>query len=444
MSPAGGQLFLNGLPVSVFRPLTPGLNVLHYKVKTGTCSTSDTLKVRVDTKPVVTLQSFGSKTICGFDTLVPLFSTPKGGFYNSPAVVDSSLNPKFLAPGNQTITYYALNGVCKDSASITFNILAVPVVDAGSLDTLCQGGDFKTLTGFSPSGGTWTGTNVSGTGIFNPLIGGINQIFYKIPAQSGFSCAGRDSKLIFVTPKPRFNLPPDTSVCAGNFIQLNPLYTQAVSWKWQDGSTSPFILASEPGSYYLAVSDKYCTWNTDTFTIRRKIEIPVFSFGRDSNACFNNPVLLKGPSNMGAYEWRGLDSTKVLGTDSVFELSDPATIRLTVRAKEGECYFTDEIIVEEVNCEEIFIPQAFSPNGDGENDYWKIFGISLDNLNAKVFNEWGECVYASRDLEDKWDGTYNGKKCSPGGYQYVIEYQGVTPRGRKFKEKKAGVIFLVK
>ena len=147
---------------------------------------------------------------------------------------------------------------------------------------------------------------------------------------------------------------------------------------------------------------------------------------------------------MANYEWTWLDSNRVLSRDSVFVLTDPASVRLTVRSKEGRCFYSDELIVEERLCDEIHIPQAFSPNGDGENDYWKIFGISLERLNLKVFNEWGECVYFSTDLSDKWDGTYNNKKCPAGGYQYIIEYVGTTPRGRKFKERKAGVLLLVK
>jgi gliding motility-associated-like protein len=395
-------------------------------------------------RPILTLTSFAPVNLCGFDTLIQLYANPPGGSFQNPAVTDSNqtLNPKFLLPGPHRIFYYATNGVCMDSASLNFNILAVPLVEAGPLDTLCQGGPAVSLSNFSPTGGVWEGLNVEPAGLFKPSKPGWNRVYYKIPAQAGFSCAGRDGKDIFVTPRPRVSLPADTSVCEGAPIQLNLLY--GIRWKWQDGSEKPWFLAQEPGSYYVAFSDKFCTWQSDTFVIRRKIPLPSFSLGKDSNACFNNPVVLKGPPGMENYEWTFLDSNTVLGTDSTFELKDPAAITLTVKSPQGACYYTDHIRVEEVLCDEIFIPQAFSPNGDGENDVWRIYGISLAKLNLKVFNSWGECVFAANRLDETWDGTWRDKKCTAGAYQYIIEYQGETPRGRVFKERKAGVFYLIR
>jgi gliding motility-associated-like protein len=444
LNPIGGRLILNGIPVQKFRPQTPGINQLIYQVRTANCQSSDTILLKVDTKPVVSLTTFGTSTICGFDTLIPLYVSPPGGFYNTTAVVDSALNPKLLAPGNQRVTYYALNGVCKDSASKIFNILPVPLVRTGPIDTICYLGPTFNLSGFSPSGGVWSGANVSSTGSFNPIRTGFNELFYKIPPQQGFSCAGKASKFIFVTPKPKINFPNDTTVCEGSSMQLNPLYNRALAWKWQDGRTDPFIFASEVGAYYVELKDKFCTWNSDTFTVKKKIPLPVFSLGRDSVACFNYPAYIKGPSNMAKYEWSYIDSNTVLSRDSVFEMKDPSAIKLTVKSKEGQCYFIDDLVLIEKQCDEIHMPQAFSPNGDGENDYWKVFGVNAERISVKIFNEWGECVYSSTDLEDKWDGTYNGKMCNPGAYQCIVDYSGITPRGRKFKDQKNGVVYLVK
>ena len=444
VTPAGGQLLVNSIPSKVFRPQTPGLNQLVYTVKVGSCISKDTLSILVDIKPTISFVSFGSKTVCGFDTLIPLYFTPKGGIFNSSAVVDSSLNPRFLASGNQTITYSAFNGVCKDSASLIFNILPVPLVNVGLPDTICQFSQARQMVGFSPAGGFWSGTNISSSGSFNPVKPGSNQVFYKIAAQTGFSCAGKASKLIFVIPKPKLDLPIDASVCEGSKILLNPLYAQAVQWKWHDGSSKPFFQASEPGDYFVELKDKFCTWSSDTFTLINKFPLPKFSFGKDSIACFNNPVQLKGPSNMAGYEWTLLDSNEVISTDSVFEMTDPMAVKLTVISKTEGCYFTDGIIVIEKLCEEIHIPEAFSPNGDGENDFWKLYGVNTQKILVKIYNEWGECVFYSEDKADRWDGTYKVKKCKPGAYQYIVEYSGVTPRGRSFNEKKDGIIYLIK
>ena len=76
---------------------------------------------------------------------------------------------------------------------------------------------------------------------------------------------------------------------------------------------------------------------------------------------------------------------------------------------------------------EVFIPNTFTPNGDGKNDGFRVFGegISLENLS--VYNQYGNLVYESSVLKDVWDGTYNGKEVPQGSYYYtaiIIDYLG--------------------
>ncbi len=68
-----------------------------------------------------------------------------------------------------------------------------------------------------------------------------------------------------------------------------------------------------------------------------------------------------------------------------------------------------------------FIPNAFSPNGDGLNDVFKIENISYQKLIAlRVFNRWGQMVYESSDPAKGWDGTQNGQPCNMDSYYYLI------------------------
>jgi len=76
---------------------------------------------------------------------------------------------------------------------------------------------------------------------------------------------------------------------------------------------------------------------------------------------------------------------------------------------------------------EVFIPNTFTPNGDGKNDGFRVFGegISLENLS--IYNQYGNLVYESSELKDVWDGTYNGKEVPQGSYYYtaiIIDYLG--------------------
>ena len=67
------------------------------------------------------------------------------------------------------------------------------------------------------------------------------------------------------------------------------------------------------------------------------------------------------------------------------------------------------------------INNAFTPNGDGINDYWKISGIeNYPNAAVEVFNRYGQRVFYSKGYGIPFDGSYNGKKLSPGAYYYII------------------------
>ena len=74
----------------------------------------------------------------------------------------------------------------------------------------------------------------------------------------------------------------------------------------------------------------------------------------------------------------------------------------------------------------LFVPNAFSPNGDGYNDRFRVQGTYLTNVTVRVFNRWGEKVYESRNPEDGWDGTYNGEKLPTGPYTYIITAKGAN------------------
>ena len=69
----------------------------------------------------------------------------------------------------------------------------------------------------------------------------------------------------------------------------------------------------------------------------------------------------------------------------------------------------------------LYSPNAFSPDGDGINDFFNISGQKIEDFQIEIFNRWGQMVYKSFDLNDGWDGTFNGKKLPTGTYVYKIK-----------------------
>ena len=102
---------------------------------------------------------------------------------------------------------------------------------------------------------------------------------------------------------------------------------------------------------------------------------------------------------------------------------------------------TVPVYVRDVICEEpyVFVPNAFSPNGDGKNDILYVRGEVIREVSFKVYDRWGEKVFETNDLTRGWDGTFRGQPCEPGVYDYHLQ---VTCLGMKRYFKKGNVTLL--
>lgn len=88
----------------------------------------------------------------------------------------------------------------------------------------------------------------------------------------------------------------------------------------------------------------------------------------------------------------------------------------------------------------LFSPTAFTPNGDGLNDVFNVFGQYIDSFEMDIFNRWGELLFTTRELSEGWDGTYRGNAMPEGTYTFVAQ---MTDRaGRAFK--KSGTVVLLR
>ena len=86
---------------------------------------------------------------------------------------------------------------------------------------------------------------------------------------------------------------------------------------------------------------------------------------------------------------------------------------------------------------QLFIPNAFTPNGDGINDTWHIETLqAYPNADVKVFNRYGEMVFDNHGFNKLWDGKYKGRIVSPGAYVYIIDLKNNSPVLK-------GVVFII-
>ncbi len=131
-------------------------------------------------------------------------------------------------------------------------------------------------------------------------------------------------------------------------------------------------------------------------------------------------------------------------TDSiVIKWNDVGRQQLSVYEKSmydciGETYTIQVEVIENNEDLELEIYNAFTPNNDGINDFFVVrANQKLDNYKLIIINRWGNKLYESHSLSDKWDGKYNGKRCSTSTYFYIINY---SYKGQK--KVKKGFVYL--
>jgi gliding motility-associated-like protein len=135
-------------------------------------------------------------------------------------------------------------------------------------------------------------------------------------------------------------------------------------------------------------------------------------------------TLFGAPSGLLSYSWSpttGLSNAEMQQTNAVVD----ETTLYTLTVSDGICTRSDttEVKVYEIICEDpyVFIPNAFSPNGDNNNDVLFVRGLFIEKMIFRVFDRWGEMVFESSDPEIGWDGTFRDRKLDPDVYDYYLD-----------------------
>jgi gliding motility-associated-like protein len=105
---------------------------------------------------------------------------------------------------------------------------------------------------------------------------------------------------------------------------------------------------------------------------------------------------------------------------SFLNVSIPGNYSVTVT--NSLCTANSTIFIDECGSE-IWVPNVFTPNGDGVNEIFSPVYTNIDNITLYIFNRWGNQLYEGTGKSAVWDGKYSGEKCSNGVYYYLIEYE---------------------
>lgn len=295
----------------------------------------------------------------------------------------------------------------------------------------CEGDDPEQLT-TSMAGGTWLSSKINiSTGTFDPSTLGENVVQYVVDVDG---CKDTAEVTTRVYPLPIFDMLEDTSVCIGESIRLD-VTKDTAAILWSTGATDSFVDISNGGVIWVEKIASGCRYRR-TINVNQ-ITAPNVNLGTDSLLCGDGVVYINIGAPEGVYVWN--DGYTGGGTR---EITESGTYSVVATNKCGTD--SDEVTLEFLPyvCD-IFIPSAFSPNGDGLNDIFQPSG-NVDITSMEVYSRWGELLYRSDNPADGfgWDGTYQDEMCQGGNYFFLIRY--MLPENGYGRPKIAtGEIFLV-
>ncbi|MEI6436625.1 MAG: gliding motility-associated C-terminal domain-containing protein, partial [Bacteroidota bacterium] len=330
---------------------------------------------------------------------------------NSPFPPSTSPNPspiRFHDPGKYTVKLTVDMGLpTEQTVCREIYVDATPPVHLGNDTTICEGTSLKIDAGTGFTNYLWN------TGEITKTITVDTAGKYSVFASKTTGCHSEDTIRINISQKGLFTI--DTAVCFGE--------KYFAGGKWQ----------TKPGTFYDTLFTKYHCDSILTTNLTVKPEI-VVNIEKDTCIYIGNTYKLTAHAS-GAATWLWRDGSQ----DSVFTVHEPG--KYWVTAYINACHGSDTAIVK-ICPALIFFPSAFTPNGDGLNDYFQPKGTDINDFYMIVFDRWGHKVFETTDPGRGWDGTINGTIADPDVYTFIATYRDADTPGET--RKIAGSLTLVR
>lgn len=349
-------------------------------------------------------------------------------------------NPLSTAP--DTIVYYVTattNIGCTASDTITVNVDALPIIFPGVAFRICPGDTLQLNAGPGVQSATWSpDLFIDDTTIVSPKVWPPDTQIYRVTGFNQTGCSISRIVRINVIDKIVAELDvSDTLLCEGGAVQINLNVLEAsyldTNFVWSPGThlnnrfiEDPVFLAPF-GDYNLnvVVSGGKCINDTVPLHITVAPK-PAIEAGDDKTVAVGTQVQLWAASpNPVNYNWvPAVDSFSCTACRRPFVTVNQNQVVYAYAVNEWGCEASDSVILKVVSCapESVFVPNTFTPNNDDLNDRLYVRGIGLTALEFfRVFDRWGRLVFETKNINEGWDGTVNGKLADVATYVYHLK-----------------------
>lgn len=351
-----------------------------------------------------------------------------------------------------TTTKYYVNlasGGCTNTDSVLINVVDHVSLRVMNDTTICKGDTIRLRLqsdglkyAWSPSG------NVLDAGAAFPRVVTHARTTYQVVASIG-SCNTRASLDVITVPYPLVNAGPDISICYLARTQLHG-NTDGIRFSWSpsvtlDDPNSLHPIANPFGSavYVLSAYDNKGCPKPSSDTVMVTMMPKLFPFaGHDTSVVVQQPLQFNAMGGV-RYEWipsTGLSSGIIGNPVGIYNLPSPG-IRYKLRVYDAiNCVDSAYITVKVFETQpSVFVPNAFTPNGDGKNDVFRYIAAGMKHIEFfRVYNRYGQLVYNNPNPSSGWDGTIGGVPQPSGTFVWMLK--GIDYRGNTYFTKGAMVL----
>lgn len=310
-----------------------------------------------------------------------------------------------VAEGVYDVQITDANG-CESSDTIEVfypnNIDVIQFTDSSS----CVGDSILVSAASGGASYTWSNGG-SGSSLYFNAAG-----TYYVEMELASGCIVEDTFQLQFFPYPNFNLDDSAHICSGDILDLS---TGVIHMEhlWSTGDTTGSIMVDNGGEYWVNVTNNGCvtsdTINVEEHTVEAEIPSSIY------HCLFDSPFVLEMGGNGLNYVWNSID------TSSSYSFISAGVYSVEVYDDFGcSAVYPIEVVS---GCESaIYIPNAFTPNGDGTNDFFGLFGDNLPDYELMIFDRWGQLVIILNNSANTWDGMYRNLPAPDDIYVWKLRY----------------------
>ena len=353
--------------------------------------------------------------------------------------ITGDINLAASTEGVYTVIYFFTNGTCSNSAftSVTIKNPAIVInnpagicfpgtIDLTTTDVTAGSQPGLTYNYYQDPAGTIPQINPAAVGAGTYYIKGVDLLT---------GCSSNIQPVVaMVFAKPTITASASaTDICKGRSVTLTAVSPgNTIEWLTVGPGNTVTVAPLDSTTYYAVATNSNVCKDTAVVDVAVNPFILTLTANPDPVLAGTNTTLTtSGNFTYSVLSWSpDIFFADQTATSQNIVVKDTSKSFTVIAQSTDGCLDTATLFVNvDANMKDFFIPNSFSPNNDGNNDLFKVYGSSVRDLTMRVYNQWGELIFETNNAQGGWDGTWKGRPQAIGVYVYVAKvtfYNNVT------------------